>query len=94
MHDRSPGLAGYSAAGEPTETYDSLGWNNRSVKDNEYNRWQGGSLPGTTAVMIGRHDGKNFIALLNMRATPTNKSLGQVIDRRLHDMANAVPQWP
>jgi len=94
MHDRPPGLAGYSAEGEPTEAYYSLGWNNRVAKDNEYNRWHGGSLPGTTAVMIRRHDGKNFIALLNTRATPTNKSLGQVIDRLLHEMANAIPAWP
>ncbi len=94
MHDRPPGLAGYSAEGEPTEAYYSLGWNNRIVKDNEYNCWHGGSLPGTTAVMIRRHDGKNFIALLNTRATPTNKSLGQVIDRLMHEMANAVPEWP
>ena len=40
--------------------------------------------------MIRRHDGKNFIGLLNTRVTPTDKKLGLELDRLLHNMVDAA----
>lgn len=94
MYRRPPGLAGHDEDGKEKERYYSLGWSNRAVSDGKNNHWHGGSLNGTSTIMIRRHDGKNFVALLNTRSSPTGKSIGSAIDRLLHKMANEVSEWP
>ena len=74
--------------------YYSLGWNNRELADGKLNHWHTGSLPGTATIMIRRHDGKNFIALLNTRHSPKTEKLSAEIDRSLHEAAADVPDWP
>ncbi|QDV26792.1 serine hydrolase [Aureliella helgolandensis] len=94
MYARPPGLAGYEAEGEEKKTYYSLGWNNRPVGDGQVNHWHTGSLDGTATILIRRHDGKNFAALLNARVSPTSAHLGSAIDQLLHRAANEVSDWP
>ena len=79
--------------GRPKDVYYSLGWSNRVLSDKRMNHWHSGSLPGTATIMIRRHDGKNFVGLLNTRVTPTNKPLGGELDRLLHKMVNEAPAW-
>lgn len=74
--------------------YYSLGWSNRVVGEDRVNHWHTGSLPGTATIMIRRHDGKNFVALMNARVSPSANHLGGAIDRLLHQMANEVKRWP
>ena len=93
MHGRPEGSAGYEEDGRPKNVYYSLGWSNRILSNQRANRWHSGSLPGTTSIMIRRHDGKNFIGLLNTRVTPTDKKLGLELDRLLHKMVDAAPAW-
>ena len=94
MHQRPPGLAGHEDDGAKKETFYSLGWMNRTVGDGRINHWHTGSLSGTSAIMIRRHDGKNFVALLNSRVSPSASHLGRAIDRLLHEAADQVTDWP
>ena len=94
MYERPPGLAGQEDNGSPREPYYSLGWMNRTVENNEVNHWHTGSLSGTATIMIRRHDGKNFVALLNTRTSPSASHLGREIDQLLHAAAAEVTTWP
>ncbi len=94
MHARPPGKAGFDEDGKPKDRYYSLGWSNRRVGEGKFNRWHTGSLPGTATILIRRHDGKNFVALMNARVSPTASHLGREMDRLLHRMADEVSAWP
>ncbi len=74
--------------------YYSLGWMNRDVGQGRRNHWHTGSLAGTSAIMIRRHDGKNFVALLNARVSPGADHLGRAIDPVLHEAVNTITRWP
>jgi len=94
MHQRPSGAAGYQQDGKEKPVYYSLGWSNRVIGTDAVNHWHTGSLPGTSAILIRRHDGKNFVALLNARVSPSSQHLGREIDSLLHRMANEVESWP
>ncbi|WP_182870030.1 serine hydrolase [Rhodopirellula sp. JC639] len=94
MYRRPPGLAGHDADGTEKDRYYSLGWSNRVVGPGKVNHWHTGSLNGTATIMIRRHDGKNFVALLNSRVSPSASHLGKAIDQLLHEAANKVTDWP
>lgn len=93
LWQRPEGAAGYES-GQPKVVYYGLGWQCREVGAGRLNRWHTGSLPGTATIMIGRHDGKNFVALLNSRVSPVTQHLGREIDQRLHRAASEVEHWP
>ncbi len=94
MYGRPPGAAGYEPDGSKKDRFYSLGWSNRIVRGGKVNHWHTGSLNGTAAILIRRHDGKNFVALLNTRVSPNSSHLGRSIDRVLHQAADQVTQWP
>ncbi len=94
MYDRPPGLAGHAEDGTPKPVYYSLGWINRRVDNGKINHWHTGSLNGTAAILIQRHDGRNFVALLNTRVSPHSRHLGRTIDSLLHQAADRVTEWP
>ncbi|MEQ9407566.1 MAG: serine hydrolase [Fuerstiella sp.] len=94
MYERPPGQAGYQEDGTPKDTYYSLGWMNRVVGPDRINHWHTGSLGGTATILIRRHDGRNFVALLNTRVSPSAGHLGRVIDSLLHKAADDVRNWP
>jgi len=80
MHRRPAGLAGYNEDGSPKETYYSLGWQNRILKNDRINHWHTGSLGGTATILIRRNDGVSLVALFNSRTSPTADHLGKEID--------------
>jgi N-acyl-D-amino-acid deacylase len=94
MYRRPPGLAGHEKDGSKKDVYYSLGWSNRVQSGGQINHWHTGSLPGTAAILIRRHDGRNFVALLNCRVSPSASHLGRAIDSLLHEAANEVTDWP
>jgi N-acyl-D-amino-acid deacylase len=94
IHQRPPGRAGHDEAGEPSPTYYGLGWMIRPQPGGTHNAWHTGSLDGTAAIVIRRHDGRNFVVLLNTRVSPHARHLGQVIDPLLHAAAAQVETWP
>lgn len=94
MYARPPGDAGYEEDGTPKDVHYSLGWSNRLLANGKSNHWHTGSLPGTATILIRRHDGKNFVALLNTRVSPSATHLGRAIDGLLHRAADLVTEWP
>jgi N-acyl-D-amino-acid deacylase len=94
MHRRPPGLAGHEEDGRPKPVFYSLGWLNRVLSEGKVNHWHTGSLNGTATILIRRHDGRNFVALLNTRVSPHSPHLGRAIDRLLHQAADRVTDWP
>ena len=94
MHRRPPGLAGHEKDGSKKDVYYSLGWSNRVLSGERLNHWHTGSLPGTATILIRRHDGRNFVALLNSRVSRSADHLGRAIDSLLHKAADEVTDWP
>jgi len=94
MSARPPGLAGHDAEGKPESVYYSCGWLNRVVGDGNLNRWHTGSLPGTAALLVRRHDGRNWAVLFNARVSPHASHLGGAIDVLVHKAADEVKAWP
>jgi N-acyl-D-amino-acid deacylase len=88
MHARPDGLAGFDEEGKAKDVYYSLGWQNRILVGDRINHWHTGSLAGTVTILIRRHDGRNLVALLNSRTSPTANHLGQAVDRLL---GTAIP---
>ncbi len=76
----------------------SLGWNNRQLPSGKMNHWHVGSLPGTTTIVIKRHDGINMVALINSRMSLVEKSTQETVsadvDRLLHRLADSIENWP
>lgn len=66
-----------------------LGWQVRSVDAAKVNAWHTGSLPGTSTILVRRHDGFVWAALFNERAPQSGR-----IDGALHAAADAVGKWP
>ena len=94
MFARPPGLAGHEADGKPKDVYYSCGWLNRVVGDGKMNRWHTGSLPGTAAILVRRHDGRNWVVMFNARVSPYASHLGRAIDVVVHKAASEVEEWP
>jgi len=70
-----------------------LGW---SVNGRNGNNWHGGSLPGTTTLMVNRPDGTTWVILINGRPADQaeRNAWTNAIDQALHAAAAAVGTWP
>jgi N-acyl-D-amino-acid deacylase len=72
----------------------SLGWNVRpNQSQGKPNIWHGGTLDGTSTLLVLRCDGLTWAVLFNKRKTPSGEAAG-VIDPLLHETADAVKRWP
>jgi CubicO group peptidase (beta-lactamase class C family) len=56
------------------------------------NWWHGGSLPGTTSIMVRTASGFCWAALANMREAPPSNT-GLALDRMMWDLARQVKSW-
>ena len=94
MFARPEGAPGYEADGTPKDWYCGCGWCVRPVgNEGKANHWHGGGLPGTSTLLVRRHDGLNWAVLLNQQGDPSGLSYGD-IDPALHRAADAVREWP
>ncbi len=93
MFARPQGSAGYEPDGKPRAAYYACGWLVRPTSDGKANHWHNGSLPGTSTLLVRRHDGLNWAALFSQRTDPSGLSYGD-IDPALHRAADAVTEWP
>ena len=83
MFARPPGLP-------ESPAYYACGWMVRPIgKEGKRNVWHNGSLPGTSTLLVKRHDGLVWAALFNDRSHGEMK-----IDPALHVAADAVKEWP
>lgn len=74
---------------EKTPAYYACGWMVRPLGQGKRNVWHNGSLPGTSTLLVLRHDGLVWAALFNDRSRGEGK-----IDPALHQAADAVTEWP
>jgi N-acyl-D-amino-acid deacylase len=71
------------------------GWFVRPVGDGgKANVWHFGYIAGTEAVLVRRWDGTDWAVLFNTNDGAGGKSLAGLIDRPLHEAADAVTAWP
>ena len=86
---------GKPSDGKPDDAFYALGWNVRPVgSEGLANMWHTGSLPGTSTILIRRHDGKNIVILFNSRVSPHVDHLTKAIDPQVHAAIDEVRDWP
>src|SRR6266700_4077024 len=80
--------------GSLNDSYYGCGWNvHPTGADGKANYWHTGSLPGTAALLVRRHDALSWTVLFNQRSD--DKRLPDTaIDSALHRAAAAVTEWP
>ena len=70
------------------------GWFVRNLGDRGANFWHTGSLPGTAALLVLRHDQRAWVVVFNSRVSPHANHLAREIDPLLHKAADSVRNWP
>jgi CubicO group peptidase (beta-lactamase class C family) len=66
------------------------GWMVRD--DGAGNWWHGGSLPGSTTIMVRTPTGMCWAALTNTRTQPSNE-IDTALDQMMWNMVRSVPSW-
>ena len=80
---------------QPKASYYGCGWNVRPTgSGGKLNAWHTGLIPGTSTLLVRRHDNLNWAVLFNTEANAERKVLADLIDGPMHDAANAVKKWP
>lgn len=74
--------------------YYGLGWQ-VTVKPGAGARWEhGGSLPGTSTLLVRRGDGKSLVILLNTRASPQGLRLDTTLASAVEQAMGEITTWP
>jgi N-acyl-D-amino-acid deacylase len=95
MFARPPGAAGQDADGKPRDAYYACGWMVRPIGNTgRANIWHGGSLDGTSTLLVRRHDDLAWAVLFNSRDSSKKKEPAGAIDSLVHQAADAVQIWP
>ena len=94
MFARPSNTAGYDAQEVPKPAYYALGWYVRPTKSQRLNTWHTGSLPGTSTLLIRRHDGLNWCALFNRRDGHDSKRMSAHADEQVNRALSKVTVWP
>jgi CubicO group peptidase (beta-lactamase class C family) len=69
--------------------YGACGWYVRDLGGNLHNAWHTGALPGTSTLLVRRHDGLNWAILFNTRSTKNEEYLASEIDPLMHKAVNS-----
>jgi CubicO group peptidase (beta-lactamase class C family) len=94
MFARPEGEPGKNKSGNPSGPYYACGWEVHPFQDGTRNTWHGGSLPGSSTLLVRRADGLTWAVLFNSRNMPGKVEPADAIDPLLHDAADAVKKWP
>lgn len=70
--------------------YYAAGWLVRPTQG-DANWWHGGSLPGTTSILVRAHNGMSWVALFNARVSP---DFDREVDGALWSAMGRVTAWP
>lgn len=90
-----PGAAGHKPDGAVRQSYYGCGWQVVRVGNGgQRNAFHGGSLDGTSTLLVRRHDGLNWAVLFNTRNGGGKGTPGGMIDRLIHEAADEVKIWP
>jgi len=94
MYAPPPPPASRNEDGSLKDFFYGCGWLVRPVgKGVHANYWHTGSLPGTSTLLVRRHDGLSWAVLFNQRSSDKNLP-DSAIDSALHRAADAVKEWP
>lgn len=96
MTMRPAGRAGFEGEGKPKETYYGCGWHVRPTGRGagDFDLCHAGSLDGTTALLVHRHDRLSWAVLINSRASAKQKAFETALEPLLHEAADAIREWP
>jgi N-acyl-D-amino-acid deacylase len=94
FYERPQGLTDSNEIRKPTPVHYGLGWQVRKIQNGKYNTWHSGSLPGTSTLLVRRHDGYCWAVLFNTRVGPDGRELSTRIDPLLHKAVDSLPDWP
>ena len=95
MWARPKGAAGFDADDKPKPAYYGCGWSVRpSGTAGKVTAWHNGLIPGTSTLLVRRHDGLNWAVLFNTDANAAGKQPSTLIDPLMHTAADAVKKWP
>jgi len=95
MWERPAGAAGNEKDGTPKAAFYACGWMVRPAGDKGgVNAWHNGDLPGTSTLLVHRHDGLSWAVLFNTRSDAKGAPLAGLIDGLVHQAADAVKKWP
>lgn len=77
------------------EAFYALGWNVRDWRGRGRNVWHTGSLPGTSTILVRRHDDIAWAVLFNSReGIALARQPAAAIDRPMHELVDRVEAWP
>lgn len=95
MWARPSGAAGFNVKEKPRASYYGCGWSVRPIgKSGRANTWHDGLIPGTSSLLVRRHDGLNWAVLFNTDANADGKTLSNLVDGPMHEAADEVKTWP
>ena len=93
MHEPPAPPAARNGDGTMKDSHYGCGWFVRPDRGGTMTSWHGGSLPGTSTLLVRRGDGLSWAVLFNQRSSDKKLPDG-AIDAALHDAASAVKSWP
>lgn len=70
------------------------GWQYREVSPGKWNAWHTGLVPGSSAILVRRHDGFNWAVIFNSQGPDFKNNLAVKIDPLVHKAVNSVKEWP
>jgi hexosaminidase len=74
--------------------YYGCGWLVRTkLPTNRINLWHNGALPGTSTLLVARHDGYTWAILFNARKAADGTDYATLIDPLFHQAINQVTSW-
>lgn len=77
------------------EVWYACGWSVRPAgRAGRANVWHTGLIPGTSAILVRRHDGLNWAVLFNTDSTASGNVAASAIDGPMHGAVDAVRDWP
>lgn len=79
------------AQGKPLPpVFYGCGWLVRELGNGRINTWHNGGLPGTSTLLVRRHDGLSWAVLFNGDFGKGNQRLSDLIDGKMHQAAGKV----
>ena len=76
--------------GSVEDVFYGLGFSVRRLGDGRMNQWHTGSLPGTSTLLVRRHDGMAWAVMFNSRRSCAGKNPASAIDPLVHAAVDAV----
>ena len=88
------GPPGHDDNGDPRASYYGLGFSVRRVANGGYNLWHGGSLEGTSTLMISYADGIDMALLFNNRTDANGRAPADRVAALVRRELDRITDWP